>query len=341
MATLRCKNGTYFADYRVNGRRIRKAVGRSKRIAELAVKDIEVKIAKGDLGFAKKDSDLKKIFEEFNNYSRTNHSPSSQKRYRAILDNFKSFLTHYPYIKKVSQLSPKTFEDFKSFRKEGSTSNVTINIELRVLRTIFNLAIDWGYAKENPTRGVKHLRESKKIAPRFLSDDECRTLLENSDEFMYPILYTFLYTGMRKGELENLEWKDVDFNRNKIKIRAKANWTPKTSEREIPINNGLVALLKKHKQKAKQGSLVFHRKGKFIDPSFLRKKFLDITKNCGFPDVTKIHTLRHTFASHLVMKGVDLPTVKKLMGHADIDTTMIYSHLADEHVDRAVEKLEF
>ena len=66
-----------------------------------------------------------------------------------------------------------------------------------------------------------------------------------------------------------------------------------------------------------------------------------ITKKCSFPDVTKLHTLRHTFASHLVMKGVDLPTVMKLMGHADIQTTMIYSHLADEHVDKAVEKLDF
>ena len=66
-----------------------------------------------------------------------------------------------------------------------------------------------------------------------------------------------------------------------------------------------------------------------------------ITKESGFPDVTKLHSLRHTFASHLVMSGVDLPTVKKLMGHSDIETTMIYSHLADEHVDKAVEKLEF
>jgi len=71
------------------------------------------------------------------------------------------------------------------------------------------------------------------------------------------------------------------------------------------------------------------------------KKLIRITKKCGFPDVTKIHSLRHTFASHLVMAGVDLPTVKRLMGHSDIKTTMIYSHLADEHVDRAVERLVF
>lgn len=147
---------------------------------------------------------------------------------------------------------------------------------------------------------------------------------------------------MRKSELQNLEWKDIDFNRRKIKIGVKEAWRPKTDERQIPINNGLFGLLKKHKEKNKKGSLVFHDgKGSPIENNRLRKRLMRLTKRCGFPEVTKLHTLRHTFASHLVMKGVDLPTVKKLMGHADIETTMIYSHLTDEHVDKAVEKLEF
>ena len=68
---------------------------------------------------------------------------------------------------------------------------------------------------------------------------------------------------------------------------------------------------------------------------------MTLTKQLGFGDVTKIHSLRHTFASHLVMKGVDLATIKQLMGHADIETTMIYSHLTEEHVDRAVDRLDF
>ena len=73
----------------------------------------------------------------------------------------------------------------------------------------------------------------------------------------------------------------------------------------------------------------------------LRKRLMALTLQLGFGEVTQIHALRHTFASHLVMKGVDLATVKKLMGHSDIDTTMIYSHLTEKHVDSAVEKLAF
>jgi len=105
VAVLYQRRGTYYADYRINGRRIRKALGHSKRIADLALKDIEVKIAKGELGFTQKDNSLEKLFEEFLAYSRTNHAPSSQKRYRAILDHLKSFLAKYPYLTKISHLT--------------------------------------------------------------------------------------------------------------------------------------------------------------------------------------------------------------------------------------------
>ena len=72
----------------------------------------------------------------------------------------------------------------------------------------------------------------------------------------------------------------------------------------------------------------------------LRRELITIAKRIQIPGLTKIHTLRHTVASHLVMKGVDLPTVQKLMGHSDILTTMIYSHLAPDHLADAVNKLQ-
>lgn len=73
----------------------------------------------------------------------------------------------------------------------------------------------------------------------------------------------------------------------------------------------------------------------------LREKLIQIAKKAGIENLTKIHTLRHTFASHLVMRGVDLPTVQKLMGHTDIKTTMIYAHVAPDHLSDAVNKLNF
>ena len=342
MAQIRNRNGTWYLDYRVNGKRIRKRIGKSKRIAELARNDIELKIERREVGLDFKDDTLTKLFEEYFTYCRTNLAPNSIKRNRAALDNFKRFLRYHPFITKISHINTKVLEDYKASRKKEEVENRTVNLELGVIRSTFNLAIKWGYATENPTKELTFLKEDKNKRQRYLTNEECKKLLESCGEEMYPIFYTFLYSGMRKSELEHLEWSDIDFERKKIKIRIKDSWRPKTTEREIPISNGLLDVFKNHKEKSKKSSFVFHNgRGHLLPPNKLRKRLISITKKCGFPDVTKIHTLRHTFASHLVMNGVDLPTVKKLMGHSDIETTMIYSHLADEHVDKAVEKLEF
>jgi len=343
MATLRQHlSGTYFIDYRLNGKRLRKTLPtKSKKMADLALMEFEVNLAKGELGFAVKDEVLEKLFADYLKYSKTHHSQGTQNRYRAILDNFKRFLKSHPHISKISQMDARLFEDYKTFRFEEETSNKTINIELRTIRAMFALAKQWGYIKENPTDGVKFLKVRKDDKPRFLSKEECKKLLAACSKWEYPVFYTFLYTGMRKSELLFLTWNDVDFTRGKIKIKAKEGWVPKTSEREIPINNGLKELLQGCRATRKSEWVFCDERGQQIENNRLRKRLMSITKRCGFGDVTKLHTLRHTFASHLVMSSVDLPTVKKLMGHSDIQTTMIYSHLADEHVDKAVEKLEF
>lgn len=341
MGAIRKRGKIWYIDYIVAGRRIKKRVGSSKSLAELALKDIEVKIAKNELGFLPKDSDLQKLFLEFLEYSKTNHSPSTIERYRGIVDNFKRYLVRLPFITKLSQLDAKIFEDYKAYRKGEGAAPKTINIELQTLKSIMTLAIKWGYTNDNPAKNVEPIRIISKTEARFLTKQEIDKLLANSNEWQYEIFYTFLQTGMRLQELMTLEWKDIDFSRRKIKIRVKDGWTPKTSEREIPISNGLLELLLNLKKKA-IGSLIFHDgEGQKIEKNKLRKELIKVAKIAGFPDVTKIHSLRHSFASHLVMKGVDLPTIKQLMGHSDIATTMIYSHLAQDHLSDVVSKLDF
>jgi len=342
MGKIRQRGKIWYVDYRVKGQRVRKRIGSSKKLAELALKDIEVKLAKNELGFLPKDSDLDRLFQEFPKYCKSHHAPSTIKRYKAILDNFKRYLLRYPHITKISHLNVKFFDDYIGFRKGEGALPKTINIEIQTIKLMFNLAIKWGYCRDNPLDQIKLLKVPKKIHPRFLNADECEKLLNACDEWLYSIFYTFLQTGMRKSELENLTWNDVDFKRRKIKVLFKDDWSPKTSEREIPINDALLNLLQKHKSETwtRKCQYVFQRNGHKIEPNYLRKRLIPLTRKCGFPDVTKIHTLRHTFASHLVMNGVDLPTVKKLLGHSDIATTMIYSHLSQEHVEKAVEKLK-
>lgn len=364
MGRIYQRGDIYYIDYSVNGLRIRKKISKSKRVAELALKDIEVKLAKGEIGIVENDYTIPEFFQEYLVFSKTNHSDKTFLRYRAIIDHFLHFLERYPRIHHLSDLNPKLFEDYKTWRKTkhvmpngqpvpegkpvpktarlGAKAN-TINMELGTLRTILNQAIKWGYLRENPTRGVSMLKVNDSKKPRFLTEQECKKLLDECGDELHPVFYTFLNTGMRLSELINLTWDDIDFSRKKIKIQTKSFWHPKTGEREIPMNKGmeeLLAGLQKKKKKASQ--FVFHLKnGSKIPDNYLRKKLIVIAKRCGFSDVTKIHSLRHTFASHLIMKGVDLPTVQKLMGHSDIQTTMIYSHLSPDHLVAAVDKLSF
>jgi site-specific recombinase XerD len=342
MGSVRKRGNAYYLDFYAEGRRFRKRIGKDKRIAELALKDAEVKIANGQAGFyVKKDIDLSKLFSEYLKFCQTNNSPNTCLRYQEVIINFQEFLQKYfPYVSKASHLNLKMFEDYKAHRKNAGAKSKTINLELTTIRSIFTLAIKWGFMEKNPTDNLVLCKENDCKRPRFLTKEECEQLLANCGEDLYPIFFTFLNTGMRRGELINLEWNDIDFKRRKIIIRSKDKWKPKTDYREIPINDRLMDLLQDHKTHNGASPYVFYReKGRKFDKNYLRLRLMGITKECGFPDVTQVHSLRHTFASHLVMNGVDLPTVQKLMGHANINTTMIYSHLAPEHLNNAVNKL--
>jgi len=353
-------------DIRVKRQRIRRKVGTSKKLAELALKDAEVKAARDEFCFTNNDIAIDKFFGRFLEYSEASHQPATTARYRVVLDHFKAFITSYPQVTVLSEISADLIDRYKVLRKEGemdhgteivqSQADVTehqekkgvrahtVNFEIRTLKLVFNLAIKWGHLKENPTKEVAKLKVNDSTSPRFLTVDECRRLLEACPPELYSIYFTFLNTGMRKAELENLEWEDIDFERRKISIRRKESWQPKTVEREIPFNDALHDLLENLRRDnavTHRSRYVFCAKDGGRLKTKLREKLIKVAKQAEIQDLTRLHTLRHTFASHLVMQGVDLPTVMKLMGHADIQTTMIYAHLASDHLVEAVNKLTF
>jgi len=103
----------------------------------------------------------------------------------------------------------------------------------------------------------------------------------------------------------------------------------------------LLTKLKEENDSGLKSNFVFSHKDGGQTKAKLRLQLIKIARKAGIDDLTKLHSLRHTFASHLVMKGVDLPTVQKLMGHSDVNTTMIYAHLAPDHLATAVDKLSF
>ena len=361
MGSIYKRGKNYYIDFRVDGQRIRKKIGTSKKIAELTLKDVEVKIAKQDYDLAIPDTTLNDLFITYLTFSKINHATTSTKRYENVITNFKIFLAlKYNHVTKVSQLKPLMFEEFKHFRKTVDPRTLslpddfpfeirnnsfkakprTLNYEIKTLRTIFNFGIRNNQCKANPCQNVPLLKVNESKTPRFLSFEESEHFLSCCDKKFYPVFFTFLKTGLRLGELLNLQWVDIDFSRKKLKVQYKEFWSPKSGERQIPLNNGMITVLKnlKNKKNKKYDFVFSDSDGKKLKRK-LRKDLIRIAIKAGIEDFTKIHTLRHTFASHLVMNGVDLPTVQKLLGHKDIQTTMIYSHLTSEHLADAVEKL--
>jgi integrase len=329
------KKGAYwYLDYAVDGRRVRKRVGRSKRLAELALADVHVKLERKELGFQTKDRDLAGFVAEYLDYAKTNKSRGSYVRNEIVLRTFKDFAR----VERLRAITPQLIENYKKFRSEGGTKASTINTELNTLKAALNRAVALGYLPRNPCREVKKLKAPRKPV-RFLSKEEIRRLLDAGNGRLGPIIEVLLYTGLRRDELTHLTWSDVDLPRRILTVQAKDGWHPKDYEaRHIPMAPRLHALLK---ELPRRGDCLFpNRDGKPHDGHILSRDFRKLAKACAIKGAS-LHTLRHTFASHLVMNGTDIYTVQKLLGHSSIKTTEIYAHLAPDFLKAAVEKLQF
>ncbi len=152
-----------------------------------------------------------------------------------------------------------------------------------------------------------------------------------SEDFK-PIILMALLTGMRRGEILRLTWKDVNFNNSIIQIRETKNG----EIREVPIHKELFLALSKMEIK---GKYIFTNKDG-SQKKDIRTAFGNALKRAKISNF-RFHDLRHTFASHLVMNGVDLLSVKELLGHKTIDMTLRYSHLSPSHKSKALESLKY
>lgn len=330
------KKGTYwYLDYAVDGRRVRKRVGKSKKLAELALADVQVKIERKEFGFQTKDKNLVDFVAEYLDYAKTNKSHGSYVRNEIVLRTFKEFAK----VERLRGITPQLIESYKKFRSEGGTKASTINTELNTIKAALNRAVALGYLARNPCREVKKLKAPRKQV-RFLSKEEARKLLEAGNGRMGPIVETLLYTGLRRDELTHLTWADVDLQRRIVAVQAKDGWHPKDYEvRHIPMAPRLHELLKSLARKANPWVFSTSNDGPHLG-HILSRDFRKLLKLCGIKGAS-LHTLRHTFASHLVMNGTDIYTVQKLLGHSSIKTTEIYAHLAPDFLKAAVEKLRF
>ena len=225
-------------------------------------------------------------------------------------------------------------EKFKASRLKDGVTGSSINRNLALLKKMFNLAIDWGYCESNPVRRVKFFSEKDNVKERILSLDEERMLLAQCSEHLKPIVVMAIHTGMRRGEILNLTWDQVDFDSEMIRVEK----TKSGKIRFIPINSRLQTELIKLK------ALSGHSEYVFLGPRYdkplteIKTAFNGATRRAGIQDL-RFHDLRHTFASRLIGEGVDIVTVQSLLGHHSVVVTQRYTHSNEVQKRKAVECL--
>lgn len=276
---------------------------------------------------------LPAFLKEYLNYSKTNKRPNSYKKDKYTAANILNLIK----VDDLQDITPKHIEYYKAQRSK-TIKAVSVNRELHSLKAMFNKAVEWQHLQTSPAKSVKCIKQAKR-PPRYLDEEEIESLLKTATGFYKDMMVIALYTGFRISEVYHLHWQDIDFDKNFISVTPKQDFTPKDYEfRSIPINSHLRDYLLKIKPlTAKPGDKVINctqpLNSLFVAlPKIFRKAGI---KNASF------HTLRHTFASRLVINGISLYTVSQLLGHSKIETTMIYAHLSKEHLKNSVDSLNY
>jgi site-specific recombinase XerD len=224
-----------------------------------------------------------------------------------------------------------TAQDIERHFEGEKWASATVNRYRALLSLTYRLAIRNGKVKENPARSVRHrLEDNARI--RFLSAEEevkLRAAIQDACPERLAEFELALNTGMRLSEQYGLRWQDVSFPRRTLTIPRSKNG----ATRHVPLNQASLCALKSLQARANGSELVCG------GASTSRPWFEPIVKAAGLKDFTW-HCLRHTFASRLVMAGVDIRTVQELLGHKTIGMTVRYSHLAPKHILAAVERLD-
>jgi integrase len=337
--TVRKRYGRhYYTDFYIQGKRIVRKVPAgvaNREVAQQYENNLKLKMLKGEIGISRVNPDLEDLVQEYLRYSETNKAPASRRRDGQALRNF----LEVTGFTKLNDVTPRGVEKFKHDRLKKASKR-TVNLEVTMAKAMFNKLVELGVIPENPIKAGKKIRGPESKTLEFLTRDEIDVLLPTLSPVYYPIIYTFLKTGLRKNELVYLEWEDVDFDKMLIRVvNKKAHPTKSYQPRYIPMDRKLAGLLKSIQRT--KSSYVFVTGRETLRKNNLITNLKRAAKKAGIRKNVTVHMLRHTYASHLVMAGVDLPTVKALLGHADIHTTMRYAHLAPDHLRQAAEKLSF
>jgi integrase len=262
-------------------------------------------------------------------------SPTTHSRNKQICNNLKEFLGQYL----LGDISPSLLSQYKVKRLEKGYRRETILREFGLLRRIFNIAIEeWELCKENPVRKVlRTLGRADNKRVRYLTSEEIQRLMQAFPGWLKPIIVLARHTGLRRGNLLELKWEQVNLSKRLIVVSRTKNGEPIG----IPLSETACRTLSElQRVRYLHSPFVFcDREGKSYSPYKVSVAFKRACKRANINDL-RFHDLRHDFASNLVQSGVDIYTVRELLGHKDLRMTVRYCHLAPENLRHAVSVLD-
>ncbi|MDD5226353.1 MAG: tyrosine recombinase XerC [Candidatus Omnitrophica bacterium] len=284
---------------------------------------------------------MNKQVEDFLNFLTTEKGASEHttKNYGIDLRVFVKFIAE----KDLKDLTYLDIRSFLAFLKTGEYSKSSISRKLACLRSFFKFLVRENILTQNPAAGIATPKKEKRL-PSFMNPDEITKLLdapaknsweEKRDKAILEMLYS---SGLRVSELAGLNHDDLDFFQGLVRVRGKGK-----KERIVPVGQAALTSLRaywdmkapKENTNAIKKPLFISRIGSRLTDRSVRRMILKYVKRTGLGKEISPHTFRHSFATHMLDRGADLRSVQELLGHANLSTTQIYTHVTTQRLKDA------
>ncbi|MGD2085615.1 MAG: site-specific integrase [Candidatus Aminicenantes bacterium] len=327
--------------YLFNGRRIREPISTCKREAEKVLHQRLHSINENKHPILRKRKNKKIKFIDFSEKYIKEHSKPTKKSYKCDISRLRNLIPYFGDLY-LHEIESYHIVEYRKQRLQEKASNRkypvnpgTVNREVGLLRSMINLAVEWFDLELKP---IKYEMTKEEPKERILTEQEMGRLIENSETPLRHIILVALNTGMRKSEILNLEWDQVNLEEGFIRIEAQRSKNRKI--RVIPLNNSMKELFYKLHYSRNGSQYVFEnpKTGKaFV---CINRRWRTLLKDLGIKDF-RFHDLRHTFATYaLLRKGGDLVSLQATLGHADISTTARYTKALLEGQRKLVNSFE-
>lgn len=327
----------YSYEFSFRGRRIRESTGLTNKTSALRAEAIrKAELAEGRAGIVRREP-----CPQFEDFVNSEFLPWSKKQHEAHPRTYLYYrVSSKPLIASLGKLpldaiTTADVEKFKLTRAEN-VSPASTNRDLAALRSMLNFAIRQGHLTRNPVKGVRFLQEGPGMM-RVVSHEEQKKYLKAANPLLRDVATIILETGMRPEEIFTIRKENVHLDRRYIFVP-----TGKTrfARRNLPLTDGATEVLKRRLSEVKGPYLFPHRRDPNQPQTTVQKAHEEALRDSEIKPPFRLYDLRHTFGSRSAMAGVDLATLKELMGHSHISITMRYVHPTPEHKREAMRKLE-